>query len=631
SRINYGPFQFNENGTIWGKDVNAITQQLFGPVNWNPPADAPSYCHFSSPDPDMSPKCGRHFYKKGLISGAHMNGVEVYPVIGGPDGSDAFSELASNPEAREMFAENVVQLMINYDFDGLDIAWQVRLALNKVGQEQQTSYGLTSSLPCSHDNMEYIDIPLLSSLLSEFNLLSFDFSGPWDNKVGINSPLYDPSGGDGSIDSCVMNYIEGGAPRNKINIGLAFYGHSFVGGKFIGDECTLDWAGICSDTQSWQADGGSPQYHNVYNNMPKLKLSFDLQTKTPLASNERGIVSFDDPRSICLKTEYAISNELGGFIIMDLTGDMLDDRSTPLLDAMNLKLFDPDINCGGEEFEDLFEWRAIQDDSDSTSVFVESSSDEPSSESYIEIIESNTAEYRYTCGNGEGNARDRCNSPGWDDINCDHGTCPGNMLCMVVLCTKPREHGVQGQPSWSPSSKSKPKHKPLPLDEEIYTLTSTKARPVPSSADEIPPREEMEVMFETSTAPTNTAPAHSAPTMSFSCGVNFHHAESCGKPCPNGLADCPSGQFCFWLECEVTPAATVPETTFVSIGEAPTIEAPTIEAPTIETLPIELPTVTTMKYQCGETRDVALTCSEECGYAWGCPEGKDCYNVPCSL
>eukprot|EP00571_Detonula_confervacea_P004885 CAMPEP_0172318096 /NCGR_PEP_ID=MMETSP1058-20130122/33840_1 /TAXON_ID=83371 /ORGANISM="Detonula confervacea, Strain CCMP 353" /LENGTH=615 /DNA_ID=CAMNT_0013032827 /DNA_START=281 /DNA_END=2124 /DNA_ORIENTATION=+ len=592
TRIIYGPsgFQINERGSIWGTDVNADAQLLFGPSDWNPPANASMYCHQSSADID--PQCGYHHYEKGLIGGAHMNGVEVYTSIGGPESSEKFSEMASDPEARAKFAHNTVLLMRNYDFDGLDIAWQfpqnledmsnyslllseVRLALYKEGNDHDKTFGLTATLPCRDNDMEHIDIRLLDSVLTEFNLLSFDFQGPWDHKVGINSPLFDPSGGEGnSVDSCVTKYTEGGAPKNKINIGLAFYGHSFRGGKYISDECTSNWAGVCADAQTWLEDGGSPQYHNIYQNMHEMSLSFDLQTMTPLASYDRGVVSFDDPRSICLKTEYAILNELNGLIIMELAADMLDDLSTPLLDAVNMKILQ-NINCGSEEFEQLFQWREVaqHDPYNSvteTTIIAETTINEPSFKSDLPSGPNQELTYKYVCGLGEGSARDSCNSEELDAITCEHGTCPKDMLCFVVQCAKPTEHEVQEQSVEGSFSKSKPKRKPRP------TTVIHKMRPVTNPAEAGPPREEMELLVETS----------SAPDLSFSCGVNFGHAKLCGNPCPNGLTDCPSGQFCFWLECGV------PDTEVSSS-----------------------PALTTMKYQCGETRDKALTCSEECGFA----------------
>lgn len=59
-----------------------------------------------------------------------------------------------------------------------------------------------------------------------------------------------------------------------------------------------------------------------------------------------GLVSYDNENAICAKVQYANENNLGGFIIWELSGDLMDDLSTPLLDVTNTKLNNPDFNCG---------------------------------------------------------------------------------------------------------------------------------------------------------------------------------------------------------------------------------------------------------------------------------------------
>ncbi len=59
-----------------------------------------------------------------------------------------------------------------------------------------------------------------------------------------------------------------------------------------------------------------------------------------------GLVSYDNENAICAKAQYVNENSLGGFIIWELSGDLMDDLSTPLLDVTNIKLNNPDFNCG---------------------------------------------------------------------------------------------------------------------------------------------------------------------------------------------------------------------------------------------------------------------------------------------
>ena len=74
---------------------------------------------------------------------------------------------------------------------------------------------------------------------------------------------------------------------------------------------------------------------------------WDKTTWTQYAYFENGgLVSYDNENAICAKVQYANENNLGGFIIWELSGDLMDDLSTPLLDITNTKLNNPGFNCG---------------------------------------------------------------------------------------------------------------------------------------------------------------------------------------------------------------------------------------------------------------------------------------------
>ena len=78
---------------------------------------------------------------------------------------------------------------------------------------------------------------------------------------------------------------------------------------------------------------------------------WDKKTWTQYAYfNNGGFVSFDNENAICSKVQYAIDHDLGGFIIWELSGDLMEDLSTPLLDVTNKKLHNPDYNCGEPGF-----------------------------------------------------------------------------------------------------------------------------------------------------------------------------------------------------------------------------------------------------------------------------------------
>jgi len=397
--------------------------------------------HCNLPTHQMQPMCNFYKYEKGLIGRAHMNAVQVFASIGGAGNAETFSRIAASAESRNTFAQSCVALIKNYNFDGVDIDWrfpanpedrtnfsalltEVRLSLHNESREKGLTLGLTATVPCRSEDREYIDVLSLDKVLSEYNVLTLDMHTPEDGTAGINSPLYDSSSKKAkglSVDSCVRKYMSRGANPRKLNVALPFYGHSYRDAQRVGDRCTLAWDGSCSDRTTWERN--SPEYNEIYHQLPCMTQNLDRETMTPLLSNELGMLSYDDPRSVCLKTEYAINQGLNGLVIFDLASDMLSDGSTPLLDAMNLKLLSPDgINCSGKEFDNLFSWRSVDD---SECVSHEPSSAELSQEGadadVIVTLDSSASTeggpsveegqqlfFRYTCGHGEGDARARC-------------------------------------------------------------------------------------------------------------------------------------------------------------------------------------------------------------------------------
>ena len=474
--------------------------------------------------------------------------------------------------------------MANYMF----LLSQVREELDIMGAEQGTRFGLTATLPCMPDQISNIDSVFLNLVLDEYSLLTVDFHGPWEKKVGASAALYDRVGEHGlSVDSCVTTYVDAGALEENINIALPFYGLSFAGAFAIGQEATCNWAGDCSDTVAWQEDGGVPDYFNIYKKLPELNTTFNNETMASFAFGHSGIVSFDDERSICFKTDYVITHNLGGVLLLDLGSDLLDELSTPLLDAINLKLLNNDLSCESNAFmESLLRQVTISHGGREDPIVVADEEDKELTTIDFLYSEEVKQEYRYTCGFGEGDARKKCSRLGWqeghEETTCNTGSCPANQICFLSLCDViPTAEFIK------PAPKDKPKRKPLQTMTSVNEMLTERAE-----------NETLKDMADPDLLKNDN-------DMAFSCGVNFHHAEACGTPCPNGLADCPAGQFCFWLECK--------------------------EGATKDNIDSSIPGVTVQQYKCGSTRDDALSCGEDCGSSWQCSEGKDCYLVPCTL
>ncbi len=345
---------------------------LYGPRDWSTSDEtANNYkCHLQAPNDKV---CANYKIEEGLIGLAHAAGAKIFPSIGGWTLSDNFPTVAASATTRSNFVKQCVELIKMYDFDGIDIDWEYPGYADHSGTPQDTAnynlllqeikkelalhgaitgkyYELTAALPCGPSIIDNIDIGTVKDLLDQFNLMTYDFFGAWSSVVGVNAPMYYQTFpdyeqfGEFNVNSCVINWMNGGVTKDKINIGLPFYGRSFANAKGLNEE----YSG--ADTINWADDEGTPQFFNIEKRLYEMTSVRDEITKTQYAYFESGgVVSYDDQRAICDKVEYAIDNELNGFIIWEITGDVRDDLTTPLLDEVNLKLKDPNgHNCAGQ-------------------------------------------------------------------------------------------------------------------------------------------------------------------------------------------------------------------------------------------------------------------------------------------
>ena len=99
----------------------------------------------------------------------------------------------------------------------------IKVALEALTRQTGKVYGLTAALPCNPDNIANIEVGKLTTILTEFNLMSYDLHGSWDEVTGTNAPLYYQGYGheDFNIHRCVENYVELGVPRERISKSVA--------------------------------------------------------------------------------------------------------------------------------------------------------------------------------------------------------------------------------------------------------------------------------------------------------------------------------------------------------------------------------------------------------------------------
>ncbi|KAF9003663.1 endochitinase [Cyathus striatus] len=301
-----------------------------------------------------------------FVETAHNNGVKALVSIGGWSGSRWWSSNVESAENRAAFVNTVIELVEKYNLDGLDFDWEAPNSegagngyspkdtanflefLNLLRQHptgsRLTLTAATQTVPfIGEDGNPSQDVSRFAWYLDWIAIMNYDVWGSWNPVVGPNAPLDDTcASGDrqaGSAVSSVRRWAEAGMPYNKIVLGVASYGHSFLvseeeafrdrpnnllrpfpryyaipyGDAWGGGQGTYDYWAIV--TEGYVNEDGSPKYGMGHRH--------DHCSDTPFVYNPATniFISYDDPRSFAAKGRFIRSNGLRGFSMWEAGGD----------------------------------------------------------------------------------------------------------------------------------------------------------------------------------------------------------------------------------------------------------------------------------------------------------------------
>jgi chitinase len=281
--------------------------------------------------------------------------LRTFISIGGWGGSAPFSDMALTQASRDTFARSCAAFVSEHGFDGVDIDWeypggggkepdkgrpedtrnftlllaQLRRHLDEQGKRDGKPYLLTIAAPAPPAHYRHMELDKIHAYLDWINLMTYDMAGTWSPQTDFNAPLY---GERLSADASVRGYLAAGVPRDKLVLGVPFYGKAFGGVKDINNGLHQP-----HDRKSPAAEGaGGWSYRNIARTYlgKSPARHWHEQAKVPwLFDKQAGLfVTYDDPQSLRLKAEYARDQKLGGVMMWELTHD---DEQWSLLRALN--------------------------------------------------------------------------------------------------------------------------------------------------------------------------------------------------------------------------------------------------------------------------------------------------------
>jgi chitinase len=261
--------------------------------------------------------------------------LKVMLSLGGWGGCEPCSDVFNTASGREEFARSVKEVTDYFNTDGLDLDWEypvvkgfpghayrpedkenftmlVKEIRQACGPEFELSFaagGFTTYIDSAIEwkqVVQYVDF---------INVMSYDLVHGYSTTSGHHTPLYSTPQQVESTDHAVQMLLNAGVPSEKVVIGAAFYGRYFKieEGNPVGlfQPCKFSHAfSFRNAADSLSAANG-------------FSIFWDETAQAPYAINvnRRLLATFDNERSVALKTEYALKNRLGGIMFWQLYDD----------------------------------------------------------------------------------------------------------------------------------------------------------------------------------------------------------------------------------------------------------------------------------------------------------------------
>src|SRR5215213_3522380 len=306
-----------------------------------------------------------NFHQLALLKERHPH-LKSMISMGGWSGSGRFSDAVATEEKRRAFVASCIELFLTRwpgVFDGIDIDWEypvccglpensyrpedrrnctllfeeLRRQLDTLGATTGQRYLLTAAIPAGREiPVTSFELREAGEILDWINVMTYDMNGSQRSGVtNFNAPFAessgDPSDADwkrfSSVIGTIGSFLAEGVPRDKLVVGVPFYGRGFAGVPNVDDGLYQPF------TELMSAD-----YHTIKTEyLPKLRRFRHPEAEVPwLYDAESGtMLSYDDPESIGRKSDYVIAEGLGGIMLWELSGD---DTESSLLTAISCRL-----------------------------------------------------------------------------------------------------------------------------------------------------------------------------------------------------------------------------------------------------------------------------------------------------
>ena len=292
--------------------------------------------------------------------------LKVLISLGGWTFSKYFSAAAMTKQSRERLVSSCVDLFIKGNipapgwggmggpgaaagvFDGIDIDWEwpgsegnagnlisdrdranltrlleeFRKQLDAYGRTTDRHYLLTEFLPAAPSKIEAgFEVSKIFKSLDFATVQGYDLHGAWESVTNHQSNLFtspsDPSEPRFSVEATVRAYLQRGAPRDQLVVGVPFYSRGWTGVAPANHGLYQPSSGPAPGV--WEA--GVDDYKVTKGLLASGFTRYEDATGSAWLFDGTAFWTFDDPAVMATKARYVTDNKLGGIMFWELSGD----------------------------------------------------------------------------------------------------------------------------------------------------------------------------------------------------------------------------------------------------------------------------------------------------------------------
>jgi len=262
--------------------------------------------------------------------------LKVLLSLGGWGGCKSCSDVFSTDEARKEFAQSVLALNQYFKSDGIDLDWEYPTIegypghpfkpadksnftslVNELRKTLGKKYVLTFAAGGFQDFLDdSVDWLAVMKNVDWVNIMSYDLINGNSSSTGHHTALYSNPLQRESTHNAVQYLINLGVPSDKIVIGAAFYARV--------------WENVSEENNGLYQTGKfktSFGFRKFSTSLSGFQQYWDDTTQAPYAYDaaNKTFATFDDKRSLALKTKYAIDHKLNGIMFWELSHDTYED------------------------------------------------------------------------------------------------------------------------------------------------------------------------------------------------------------------------------------------------------------------------------------------------------------------